>query len=160
LSGLRASFALDDPRAEDVRALLASHLAYARSHTPPEDVHALDISGLVEVGVQFFSMRLDGQLLAVGALKQLDDHHAELKSMHTAKERRRQGIGRAMVDELLGVARARGFSRVSIETGAQPAFAPARALYAGAGFTPCGPFADYGPSTNSVFMTLDMSGGS
>jgi len=62
-----------------------------------------------------------------------------------------------MVEHLLGVARDRGFTRVSIETGSQPAFAAARSLYASAGFEPCGPFGDYRPSPNSTFMTLSLN---
>ena len=105
----------------------------------------------------FFGYRLDGELLGVAALKRIDDGHAEIKSMHTAAEARGRGVGRALVDHLLGVARSRGVSRVSLETGAGPAFAAARALYASAGFSPCGPFADYRPSPNSVHMTLSLS---
>lgn len=150
--------AVDDPRAEDVRALLERHLAFARSNTPPEDVHALGIDGLVDPAVTFFSFRLRGELLGVGALKRLDRHHAELKSMHTAEAARGRGIGRAMVEHLVGVARQRGFRRVSIETGSTEAFAPARSLYARAGFEPCGPFGDYRPSPNSTFMTQSLDG--
>jgi putative acetyltransferase len=84
----------------------------------------------------------------------LDRDHAELKSMHTAQEARRRGIGRTMVDHLIAVARERGVRRVSIETGSTPPFVPARSLYARAGFSECGPFGDYGPSPNSTFMTL------
>jgi putative acetyltransferase len=148
---------IDDPRAEDVRELLARHHAFAALHSPPEDIHALDVDGLVDPAVTFFSFRLEGKLLAVGALKRLDAHHAELKSMHTADEARGRGIGRAMVAHLLAAARDRGFHRASIETGSMPAFAPARSLYACAGFTPCGPFGDYGPSPNSTFMTLPLT---
>jgi putative acetyltransferase len=122
--------------------------------TPPEDVHALDLEGLVEPSLSFFSYRVDGDLLAIGALKHLDDEHAEVKSMHTAAQARGRGIGRAMLDHLLAVARERGYRRVSLETGAMDAFAPARALYASAGFEPSGPFGDYGPSPNSAYMTL------
>jgi putative acetyltransferase len=143
----------DDPRADDVRLLIARHLAFARSVTPPEDVHALDLDGLVEPGLSFFSYRVEGELLAIGALKHLDDEHAEVKSMHTAEEARGRGVGRAMLDHLLAVARERGYRRVSLETGAMDAFAPARALYRSAGFEPTGPFADYGPSENSAYMT-------
>jgi putative acetyltransferase len=78
--------------------------------------------------------------------------------MHTVQAARGRGIGRAMVEHLLGVARDRGFTRVSIETGSQPAFAPARALYASTGFEACGPFADYRPSPSSIFMTLSLHG--
>jgi putative acetyltransferase len=148
----------DDPRAQDVRALLARHLAFARSVTPPEGVFALDVSALLDPAITFFSARRDGELLAVGALKQLDHTHGELKSMHTAEQARGHGIGRAMVRHLLGVARDRGLSRVSLETGSMVAFAPARALYASAGFTECGPFAGYPDSPHSVFMTIALNG--
>jgi putative acetyltransferase len=147
----------DDPRAEDVRRLLEAHLAFANSHSPPEDVHALDIDDLLDPAVTFLSFRRNGVLLGVGALKQLDAGHCELKSMHTTEAARGHGIGRAMVDQLIGLARDRGLHRVSLETGSMAAFAPARALYASAGFTPCGPFGDYNPSRNSTFMTLALT---
>jgi putative acetyltransferase len=152
------TIAPDDPRADDVRELIARHLAFARSVTPPEDVHALDLDGLVDPTVTFFSYRDGGELLAVGALKHLDDEHAEVKSMHTAESARGRGIGRAMLAHLLAVARERGYRRVSLETGAMAAFEPARALYLSAGFEPTGPFGDYAPSENSAFMTLKLDG--
>ena len=108
-------------------ALLERHLAFTREVTPPEGVYALDVDGLLDPAVTFFSARIDAQLVAVGALKQLDDSHAELKSMHTIETARRQGVGRAMVDHLLAVAAERNYQRVSLETGV--AFAPARSLY-------------------------------
>ncbi|MGH8890034.1 MAG: GNAT family N-acetyltransferase [Acidothermaceae bacterium] len=148
--------AIDDPRNADVRALLERHLVFADSHSPPEDVHALDAERLVDPAITFFSLRRNGELLAVGALKQLDDGHVELKSMHTAQEVRGQGLGRAMLDHLLAVASERGYRRVSLETGSMQAFAPARSLYASAGFVECGPFADYGPSDYSTFMTIAL----
>ena len=148
---------IDDPRGEDVRVLLERHLAFANAHSPPEDVHALDVDALLDAAVTFFSFRLDGELLGVAALKRLDRRHAELKSMHTAEAARGRGIGRAMVDHLISVARDRGFRRVSLETGSQPAFAPARSLYAAAGFRLCGPFGDYAPSPSSTFMTMSLS---
>ena len=146
----------DDPLADDVRELLERHLAYARANTPPEDVHALEVEALLDPAVTFFSFRADGELLGVGALKRLDDEHAEIKSMHTADAARGRGIARALVDHMVGVARERGHRRVSIETGAGPAFSAARGLYASARFTPCGPFGDYGPSPNSAYMTLNL----
>jgi putative acetyltransferase len=147
---------IDDPGAADVRTLLERHLAFAEKHSPPEDVHALGVTDLLSDDVSFFSIREDGELIGVGALKQLDPLHAELKSMHTEEAARGRGVGRAMVDHLVGVARARGCRRVSIETGSTTPFAPARALYASAGFEPCAPFADYGPSPNSIYMTLEL----
>jgi putative acetyltransferase len=149
--------AIDDPQAADVRALLQRHLTFARTHTPPQDVHALDSGGLLDPAVTFYSCRQDGSLLAVGALKQLDSQHAELKSMHTAQEARGRGIGRAMLNHLIGVARDRGCRQVSLETGTMAAFAPARSLYASAGFMPCGPFAEYSPSPHNTFMSLSLA---
>jgi len=154
----KGEISIDDPRAADVRELLGHHLAFARSNTPPADVHALDLDGLLDPAVTVFSFRLHGELLAVGALKRLDGRHAELKSMHTAHSARRRGIGRAMVEHLIAVARDRGFRQVSLETGSMPAFAPARQLYAGVGFRPCEPFGDYRRSPNSTCMTLSLSG--
>jgi len=151
------SISVEDPRAIDVRELLVAHLAFTAFHSPPEDMHALDLDGLLDRSVTFFSYRADGELVAVGALKRLDSSHAELKSMHVAEAARRHGIGREMLGHLLRIARERGFDRVSIETGAQPAFAAARALYARAGFTRCGPFGQYAPSPHSRFMTLELA---
>jgi putative acetyltransferase len=148
--------AIDDPRSADVYALLERHLGFAHEHTPIEDVHALDIDGLLDPAVTFFSARREGVLLGIGALKQLDADHGELKSMHTAAAARRQGVGRAMVEHLLGVARQRGYQRVSLETGTMAAFEPARSLYAALGFAACGPFDGYSPSPSSAFMTLTL----
>src|SRR5260370_11988980 len=129
----------DDPRAEDVRALLRSHHLFARSHSPAAHVYALDVDGLIDPAITFFSLRSGGTLLAVGALKQLDPMHAELKSMHTAEAARRSGVGRAMLGHLVGVARDRCCRPISLQTGSAAAFEPARALYASAGFRPCAP---------------------
>lgn len=148
--------AIDDPRAADVTALLERHLAYAHAHTAAEEVHALDVSALLDPTITFFSFRAGNELLGVAALKRLDDEHAEIKSMHTAEAARGRGIGRKLVEHLVGVAREQGHRRVSLETGAGPAFAPARALYASAGFTPCAPFADYEPSPNRTCMTMAL----
>ncbi len=150
--------ATDDPRADDVRALLERHLANARATTKPEEVYALGVDALAEPSVTFFSFRGDDGLLGVAALKQLDAGHAEIKSMHTAEAARGRGIARSLVAHLLAVARERGYRRVSLETGAGPGFAAARGLYASVGFTPCEPFGDYLPSPNSVCMTLRLDG--
>jgi putative acetyltransferase len=144
----------DDPMAPDVRALLEQHLAFAHEQSPPEDVYALDARGLVADDISFFSVRANGELLGVGALRLLGDAHAELKSMHTVASARERGVGRAMLHHLLTVAGSRGCTRVSLETGTMAAFEPARRLYEAAGFVPCAPFADYKSSAHSVCMTL------
>jgi putative acetyltransferase len=148
--------AVDDPRKGDVRALLERHLTFALSTTPPEHAFALDVDGLLDPAITFYSFRTDGALLGVGAIKQLDPRHGEIKSMHTAQAARGRGVGRAMLGHLLGIARSRGYLRVSLETGTMAEFAPARALYESAGFIACGPFADYRPSEDNCFMTLPL----
>lgn len=147
---------VDDPRADDVRALLERHLAFANDHSPPEDVHALDVDALVDPSITFVSYRVDGELLGVGALKDLGGGHGELKSMHTSAAARGRGVGGAIVTHLLGLARERGLTRVCLETGSPDAFAPARSLYARHGFVECGPFGNYGPSEYSTFMAREV----
>ena len=146
----------DDPLRPDVTALLERHLGFAHEVTPAGHVHALDVHRLLDPSVTFFSARRDGELLGVGALRELDPSHGEVKSMHTAPAARRQGVGRAMVEHLLAVARARGYERVSLETGTMDAFAPARELYLAIGFVPCAPFGEYTANEHSVCMTLAL----
>jgi putative acetyltransferase len=147
----------DDPTVDDVQELLARHLEFAFASSPHADVHALDVERLTAPTITFFSLREDGVLLGVGAIRQLDAQHVELKSMHTAIAARGRGVGRAMVLHLLDVARSRGCTRVSLETGSTEVFAPALALYDSVGFARCGPFADYRPSDFSTFMTLELA---
>jgi putative acetyltransferase len=153
----------DDPRNDDVRAVIARHLAFAHEHTPPENVYALDLSGLLDPAVTFYSCRAlpDRVVVAIGALRMLEPTHAELKSMHTIAEARGEGIGRTMVDHLLAEARARGVARVSLETGTGAPFAAAVRLYASVGFRSCEPFAEYvnGPDNQCMTLLLGESAG-
>jgi putative acetyltransferase len=144
---------LDDPR---VVELLGTHVTRARAETAPGSAHALDLSGLRAPGVTFWSAWEDDAAVAVGALKRLSADHGEIKSMHTAEAARGRGVGSAMLRQIMAAARAGGLSRLSLETGSWPYFAPARALYARHGFVECAPFGDYRPDPNSVFMTLAL----
>ena len=148
---------LDDPSRPDVFALLDEHLRNMRELSPPESVHALDVSGLKRADVSFWSVREGDTLLGCGALKQLDPQHGELKSMRTPQALRRRGAGRAMLAHLIDEARRRGYTRLSLETGSMEAFRPAWQLYSSFGFSYCGPFGEYREDPNSVFMTLDVS---
>jgi putative acetyltransferase len=147
---------VDDPRKPDVRALLERHLAFCLSETPPEHSFALDVDALVQPTIGFFSYRAGDAVLGVGAIKELDAEHAELKSMHTAAEARGRGVGRAMLDHLLCVAKSRGYRRVSLETGTTPGFTAARAMYSSSGFVPGEPFADYVRSEDNTFYTRTL----
>ncbi len=138
--------------------LLSDHLEDMRRISPPESVHALDLHQIRESAVSFWGAWSDEKLLGCGALKALSATAGEIKSMRTVSSYRSQGIGRHLLDHILSEARQRGYSRVSLETGSQPEFEPARRMYAKAGFTICGPFADYREDPNSVFMSFTLSG--
>ncbi len=146
-------FRLDDLTGAEVRTLLEEHLRNMRAISPPESVHALDLAGLRRPDVRFWTLWEAGELLGCGALRELAPDHAEVKAMRTGEKHRRKGVAKTMLGHLLAEAAARGYARVSLETGAQPAFEPARALYASFGFEPCGPFGDYVEDPNSCFMT-------
>lgn len=146
----------DDPRRPQVRALLERHLAFCLSETPPEHAFALDVDGLLDPRVTFVSYRDGDAVLGVAAIKELDAAHGEVKSMHTAAEARGRGVGRALLGYLLDTARARGYQRVSLETGTTPGFAAARALYESAGFAPTGPFGGYPQTEDNCFYTRSL----
>jgi putative acetyltransferase len=144
---------LDDPR---VVELLHTHLTRARAETARGSAHALDLSGLRSSEVAFWSAWEGEAVLGIGALKRLSANHGEVKSMHTAEAARGRGVGSAMLRHIVAAARARGMSRLSLETGSWAYFAPARAMYARHGFVECGPFGAYREDPNSVFMTLEL----
>lgn len=147
---------VDDLQGPEIRELLEEHLRNMREISPPESVHALDLTALRRPGITFWTAWSDDVLLGCGALKQLDPRHGEIKSMRTPATRRREGVGRAMLTHIVNEARARGYTRLSLETGSMDAFVPARSLYQSFGFTYCGPFADYAEDPNSVFMTRKL----
>jgi putative acetyltransferase len=148
---------LDDLRDPRIAAFLEEHLADMRRVSPPESVHALDLEGLRRPEIRFWSAWTDeaaGEVLAgTVALKRLDDGHAELKSMRTVEHLRGQGVAARLLAHALAEARAAGHTRMSLETGSQPFFAPARALYGRHGFEACAPFCDYTDDPASHFMT-------
>jgi len=148
--------AAEDPRRADVVALLETHLALMRRISPPGHVHALDLERLAAPEVTFLTARLDADLLGVGALKELRGSRAEIKSMHTTEAARGRGVGRRLVEHLLGLAHERGLRWIGLETGTQPAFEAARSLYATFGFATCEPFGDYTANPYSTCMSLDL----
>lgn len=141
------------PTGPDLALLMERHTADMHADTPPESIHMMDASELDKAHIAFFVLRDAGKPLAMGAYKRIDAHHAEIKSMHVLAEARGRGLSKAMLDHLVAAARADGFTRLSLETGVQPTFVAARALYARAGFVDCPPFEGYSDDPNSVFMT-------
>ena len=147
---------LDDLSRPQVHDLLREHLSNMYELSPPESVHALDLSKLRSPDITFWTVWDGPMLLGCGALKELDPAHGEVKSMRTPKAHRRRGAGRAILVRIIEEARSRGYARLSLETGAHENFLPAQRLYESFGFSCCGPFGSYEPDPHSVFMTLAL----
>ncbi|MFN3280962.1 MAG: GNAT family N-acetyltransferase [Tabrizicola sp.] len=151
------SIAEEHPLTPDLALLFQRHTADMHADTPPESIHMMDKGALAAPGIRFFVLREEGVPLAMGAYKRIDATHAEIKSMHVLAEARGRGLSKAMLDHLVAEARKDGFRRLSLETGVQPTFAAARALYERAGFAKCGPFEGYWDDPNSLFMTKALA---
>ncbi|MFJ3392729.1 GNAT family N-acetyltransferase [Leifsonia aquatica] len=136
-----------------LRDFLQAHLDDMEPTAPPESRHALDLEGLQRPGVRVWTAVDGDAVIGTAALAPIEDGWEELKSMRTAPERRGEGIAARLLVHVLVDAQDRDVQRVSLETGSQEFFAPARRLYSQAGFAECEPFASYVPDPNSVFMT-------
>lgn len=139
-----------DPRVEDI---LARHHALMRAQSPEESCHVLSAEELRASGARLFGAHEDAQVLGIGAFVRFDEVKVELKSMHTVAQARGKGIGALLLEHLLDEATRAGARSAWLETGSDPAFAPARALYTRFGFDECPPFADYALDPLSVFLT-------
>ncbi len=146
----------DDLSHAQTRALLALHLAGMHANTPPEHVFALDLSGLKAPGVTVWSAWADNAILGIGALRQIDEHTGEVKSMRTHPEHLRRGVAAALLAHIIAQARGKGLQRLSLETGRGPAFAPALRLYMTRGFVDGEPFGDYTQSDFNRFLHLPL----
>jgi putative acetyltransferase len=142
-----------DPRVID---LLREHLAGMQANSPPGACFVLDASGLQQLTVSFFTVWDGDELLGCGAIKQLPNGDGELKSMRTTARHTRRGAGKAMLEHLLGVARARRYRRVVLETGSGSAFEAAIALYRKYGFEPAAAFGDYVATEFNQFFALRL----
>jgi len=144
---------VDDLTGPEVAALLREHLENMYAVTPAASVHALDLDRLRVPEITFWAAWSGSELVGCGALKQLDDRTAEIKSMRTANAHRRRGVAAKLLEHIIAEARRRGYESLYLETGAMDAFVPARTLYERYGFSRCGPFPGYRDDPNSVFMT-------
>ncbi|HEY8941864.1 MAG TPA: GNAT family N-acetyltransferase [Cellvibrio sp.] len=147
---------IDDLTSPEIAELLNEHLQDMYATSPPESVHALDLNKLRKPEITFWSVWDNDELVGCGAIKELDPTHAEIKSMRSSNRARGTGVGKAMLEHILAVASQRNYQRLSLETGAQDFFIPARTLYERYGFEYCEPFADYKEDPYSVFMTRVM----
>lgn len=140
-----------------VIALLEEHHKDMLIHSPPESVHALDLSALSQENVTFWSVWQGNELAGCGALKGLDNNHGEIKSMRTSKTFLRQGVAKQLLEHIINQANTSNYQRLSLETGSMAAFVPAQKLYQQLGFEVCQPFANYQEDPYSTFMTKLIS---
>ncbi|MBB3110164.1 putative acetyltransferase [Paenibacillus phyllosphaerae] len=147
---------VDDLTGKAIQALIQEHMQGMHEDSPPESVHALDLEGLKKPEITFWSAWEGDELLGCGAIKELDKTHGEIKSMRTAKVHLRKGVARSILEHMIAVAKERGYTRLSLETGSPESFIPAVKLYERLGFAHCGPFADYTEDPYSIFMTKEL----
>lgn len=147
---------IDNLERPQVLALLEEHLQDMYATSPPESVHALDVSKLKLPSITFWTGWDGEQLLGCVAMSQLEDGHAELKSMRTTPSVRKQGVASRLLNHVIEQAKHQGIQRLSLETGSMAFFEPAHRLYEKHGFVYCEPFGDYQPDPNSRSMTLAL----
>lgn len=147
---------IDDLSGDQVARLIEEHLQSMELHSPPESIHALNLEKLKKPDITFWSVWEQEELLGCGALKELDAHHGEIKSMRTSSQHLKKGVARKLMEFIIQEAKRRGYRRLSLETGPMEAFAPARKLYESVGFQYCGPFAEYVEDPYSLFMTKEL----
>lgn len=147
---------IDDLSGPEVKQILTEHLEDMFAASPPECVFALDLNGLKKPNITFWTVWEDSQLLGCGALKVLDETHGEIKSMRTTSAARNKGVASTLLRHIIDAAKQKGLNKISLETGSQDFFAPARKLYTKHNFIECGPFSDYKLDPYSVFMTRSL----
>ena len=144
----------DDPQ---VNELLTKHFIELRSVSPTGSTHVLDIQGLKDQSIKFWSLWENDELIGCGALKFLDENHGEFKSIRVADKFRKKGTGEKIFDHLIKKAKEIGIKKISIETGSGKYFEPARKLFKKFNFQLCKPFAHYKDDPNSCFYTKDIN---
>jgi putative acetyltransferase len=146
----------DDLSGDQTLELLRLHLQGMQSSSPPGSVFALDLSGLKAAGVSVWTAWIGDAVAGIGALRDLGDRTGELKSMRTHPAFLRRGVASALLEHIVSVARERGMTRLSLETGSGPAFEPALALYRRRGFVDGEAFAQYRRSPFNQFLHLQL----
>jgi putative acetyltransferase len=141
----------------EVHELLIKHFIELRSVSPEGSTHVLDIDGLKDPSIKFWSLWEKNDLMGSGALKFLDKEHGEFKSIRVSDKFRGQGNGSKVIEHLINEAKRLDIRRLSLETGAGNFFLTARKLFNSCGFEPCEPFSHYKSDINSVYMTMLIS---
>jgi|TARA_B110000037_G_scaffold206127_1_gene251754 putative acetyltransferase len=138
----------------EVHVLLIKHFIELRSVSPEGSAHVLDIAGLKDPSIKFWSLWEKSDLMGSGALKFLDKEHGEFKSIRVSDKFRGKGNGLKVINHLIDEAKKLNIKRLSLETGAGEFFFTARKLFNKCGFEPCKPFSHYKNDINSVYMTM------
>jgi putative acetyltransferase len=147
---------IDDLCGDDIALFLQEHIEDMKSVSPPESKHALDLDTLRQPDITFWSVWAQGDLAGCGAIKELNNEHAEIKSMRTSSAYKQRGIASTLLQYIIEESKRRGYQRLSLETGSMSFFTPARSLYEKYGFIYCKPFFNYKEDQNSVFMTKKL----
>jgi len=153
LTAMQIDISVEESLTNELALILQAHWEFCTSSTPIEHIYALDASKLFSPNITVYGARVDGKLLGVGALRKLEEGHAELKSMHTVAESRGLGVGRAIVAHIERFAKNEGISRISLETGATEPFKPARELYSSLGYQECEAFGEYVLTEDNTCMS-------
>ena len=139
-----------------VNNLLKKHFIELRSFSPAGSPHVLDVEGLKDPSIKFWSLWENEKLIGCGALKFLDSQHGEFKSIRVADEFRKKGFGEKIIFHLIEEAKKLKIKKISIETGSGNFFKSARELFKKFGFEPCEPFAHYTEDPNSCYYTKNI----
>ena len=141
----------------EVHEFLINHFIELRSVSPEGSAHVLDIAGLKDPSIKFWSLWEENDLMGSGALKFLDKEHGEFKSIRVSNNFRNKGNGSKVINHLINEAKKLNIKRLSLETGAGDFFLTARKLFTKCGFEPCEPFSHYKKDINSIYMTMLIS---
>ena len=140
----------------EVNKLLTKHFIELRAASPEGSAHVLDIPGLKDTTIKFWSLWENEKIFGCGALKFLDKEHGELKSIRVTDVFRKKNYGKKVIQHLILEAKKLKITKLSLETGAGNFFEPARKLFKNCGFKDCSAFAEYKENPDSCYMTLDI----
>ena len=144
----------DNPEVDD---LLRKHFIELKSVSPAGSTHVLDIDGLKNPSIKFWSLWENEKLMGCGALKFLNESHGEFKSIRVADQYRGKGYGKKIISHLIAEAKELKIKKISIETGSGEFFKSARRLFKNFGFEKCEPFSHYKTDVNSCYMSLEIN---
>jgi len=85
----------------EVHELLIKHFIELRSVSPEGSAHVLDIAGLKDPSIKFWSLWEESDLMGSGALKFLDKEHGEFKSIRVNDKFKNKGYSLKIINHLI-----------------------------------------------------------